>query len=46
MKYHRRTEEENEKAGGIWTKGHTDFGSMTLLSSLVVAMDLQEVVIG
>ncbi|KAJ5169353.1 Oxoglutarate/iron-dependent dioxygenase [Penicillium coprophilum] len=31
MKYHRRTDEENEKAKGIWIKGHTDFGSLTLL---------------
>ncbi|KAJ5478284.1 Oxoglutarate/iron-dependent dioxygenase [Penicillium desertorum] len=37
MKYHRRTEEENEKAGGFWTKGHTDFGSMTLLFRQPVA---------
>lgn len=37
MKYHRRTEEENNKAGGIWSKGHTDFGSLTLLFRQPVA---------
>ena len=37
MKYHRRSEEENEKAGGIWSKGHTDFGSLTLLFRQPVA---------
>ncbi|CAG8159763.1 unnamed protein product [Penicillium salamii] len=37
MKYHRRTEEENEKSTGIWSKGHTDFGSLTLLFRQPVA---------
>ncbi|KAL2862501.1 putative oxidoreductase, 2OG-Fe(II) oxygenase family [Aspergillus lucknowensis] len=37
MKYHRRTAEENDKAGGIWSKGHTDFGSLTLLFRQPVA---------
>jgi isopenicillin N synthase-like dioxygenase len=37
MKYHRRTQEENEKAAGIWSKGHTDFGSLTLLFRQPVA---------
>lgn len=37
MKYHRRTDSENEKAGGIWSKGHTDFGSLTLLFRQPVA---------
>ncbi|KAJ5162109.1 hypothetical protein N7492_007501 [Penicillium capsulatum] len=31
MKYHRRSDEENAKADGVWSKGHTDFGSLTLL---------------
>lgn len=31
MKYHKRTKEENEKLGNVWVKGHTDFGSLTLL---------------
>ncbi|OQD86073.1 hypothetical protein PENANT_c008G04769 [Penicillium antarcticum] len=37
MKYHRRSEEENERAAGIWSKGHTDFGSLTLLFRQPVA---------
>lgn len=37
MKYHRRSEEENEKLGNIWSKGHTDFGSLTLLFRQPVA---------
>lgn len=37
MKYHRRTDEENEKLGNIWSKGHTDFGSLTLLFRQPVA---------
>ncbi|KAF4771022.1 hypothetical protein HAV15_012574 [Penicillium sp. str.  len=37
MKYHQRTAEENEKAAGIWSKGHTDFGSLTLLFRQPVA---------
>lgn len=31
MKYHTRTKEENEKSRNVWVKGHTDFGSLTLL---------------
>ncbi|RAL61058.1 hypothetical protein DID88_010399 [Monilinia fructigena] len=31
MKYHTRTKEDNEKSGNVWVKGHTDFGSLTLL---------------
>jgi isopenicillin N synthase-like dioxygenase len=37
MKYSRRTAEENDKASGIWSKGHTDFGSLTLLFRQPVA---------
>ncbi|KAL3442282.1 hypothetical protein BJX65DRAFT_321614 [Aspergillus insuetus] len=37
MKYNRRTAEENAKASGIWSKGHTDFGSLTLLFRQPVA---------
>ncbi|KAL2812268.1 hypothetical protein BJX63DRAFT_432711 [Aspergillus granulosus] len=37
MKYHKRSAEENEKASGIWSKGHTDFGSLTLLFRQPVA---------
>ncbi|KAI0852785.1 Clavaminate synthase-like protein [Daldinia vernicosa] len=31
MKYHHRTEEQNKTLGNVWVKGHTDFGSLTLL---------------
>jgi isopenicillin N synthase-like dioxygenase len=31
MKYHRRTDEENAALNNVWAKGHTDFGSLTLL---------------
>ncbi|OTA99785.1 hypothetical protein M426DRAFT_268787 [Hypoxylon sp. CI-4A] len=31
MKYHRRTEEQNRLLDNVWSKGHTDFGSLTLL---------------
>jgi isopenicillin N synthase-like dioxygenase len=31
MKYHSRTPEQNEALENIWLKGHTDFGSLTLL---------------
>jgi isopenicillin N synthase-like dioxygenase len=31
MKYHRRTPEENAQLDNVWVKGHTDFGSLTLL---------------
>lgn len=31
MKYHPRTPEENAALDNVWAKGHTDFGSLTLL---------------
>ncbi|KAK6444905.1 hypothetical protein FP744_10001153 [Trichoderma asperellum] len=31
MKYHPRSEEENQALDNVWVKGHTDFGSLTLL---------------
>lgn len=37
MKYHRRTTEENQQLGNVWVKGHTDFGSLTLLFRQPVA---------
>ncbi|TQS32193.1 hypothetical protein Golomagni_07500 [Golovinomyces magnicellulatus] len=37
MKYHHRTSEENQQLGNIWVKGHTDFGSLTLLFRQPVA---------
>ena len=37
MKYHARSSEENAKLGDTWVKGHTDFGSMTLLFRQPVA---------
>ncbi|KAM3477232.1 hypothetical protein MY5147_002834 [Beauveria neobassiana] len=37
MKYHRRTQQENEQLGNVWVKGHTDFGSLTLLFRQPVA---------
>ncbi|KUJ07573.1 Clavaminate synthase-like protein [Mollisia scopiformis] len=37
MKYHHRTAEENEKLNNVWVKGHTDFGSLTLLFRQPVA---------
>ena len=37
MKYHARDAATNEKLGGVWVKGHTDFGSVTLLSRQPVA---------
>lgn len=37
MKYHHRSDEENEKNAGVWVKGHTDFGSLTLLFRQPVA---------
>ncbi|KAF7555919.1 hypothetical protein G7Z17_g1796 [Cylindrodendrum hubeiense] len=37
MKYYKRTEEENEKLGGVWLKGHSDMGSLTLLFRQPVA---------
>ncbi|KAF2446408.1 2OG-Fe(II) oxygenase superfamily protein [Karstenula rhodostoma CBS 690.94] len=37
MKYHKRTREQNETLGNVWVKGHTDFGSLTLLFRQPVA---------
>jgi isopenicillin N synthase-like dioxygenase len=37
MKYDHRTQEINEKLQNIWVKGHTDFGSLTLLFRQPVA---------
>jgi isopenicillin N synthase-like dioxygenase len=37
MKYHARTPEVNEKLNNVWVKGHTDFGSLTLLFRQPVA---------
>ncbi|KAL3427554.1 flavonol synthase [Phlyctema vagabunda] len=37
MKYHHRSPEENKELGGVWVKGHTDFGSLTLLFRQPVA---------
>ncbi|KAI3332148.1 Clavaminate synthase-like protein [Xylariaceae sp. AK1471] len=37
MKYHRRTPEQNKALENIWVKGHTDFGSLTLLFRQPVA---------
>ena len=37
MKYLRRSEEENKKLGGVWLKGHSDMGSLTLLFRQPVA---------
>lgn len=37
MKYHRRSAEVNEQLNGVWSKGHTDFGSLTLLFRQPVA---------
>jgi isopenicillin N synthase-like dioxygenase len=37
MKYHKRTAEQNETLGNVWVKGHTDFGSLTLLFRQPVA---------
>ncbi|KAK5082348.1 hypothetical protein LTR05_007494 [Lithohypha guttulata] len=31
MKYHKKTAEENAQIDNVWVKGHTDFGSLTLL---------------
>lgn len=31
MKYHARTSEQNQALDNIWPKGHSDFGSLTLL---------------
>jgi isopenicillin N synthase-like dioxygenase len=37
MKYYPRTEEEEAQSDGVWLKGHTDFGSLTLLYSQPVS---------
>ncbi|KAI1166587.1 Clavaminate synthase-like protein [Nemania serpens] len=37
MKYHHRTAEQNQALENIWVKGHTDFGSLTLLFRQPVA---------
>ncbi|KAI0126840.1 hypothetical protein BJ170DRAFT_707976 [Xylariales sp. AK1849] len=37
MKYHHRTPEQNKILENIWVKGHTDFGSLTLLFRQPVA---------
>ncbi|KAF4125517.1 Isopenicillin N synthase [Geosmithia morbida] len=37
MKYHARDAETNAKLDNVWVKGHTDFGSMTLLFRQPVA---------
>ncbi|KAG6853338.1 hypothetical protein C0991_005165 [Blastosporella zonata] len=37
LRYYPRSEEEEKKTGGLWFKGHTDFGSMTLLWSQPVS---------
>lgn len=37
MKYHARTAAQNRALDGVWVKGHTDFGSLTLLFRQPVA---------
>ncbi|OCH86740.1 Clavaminate synthase-like protein [Obba rivulosa] len=37
MKYYPRSEEEEEKTKNVWLKGHTDFGTVTILWSQPVA---------
>jgi isopenicillin N synthase-like dioxygenase len=37
MKYHSRPADVNAQLGGVWVKGHTDFGSLTLLFRQPVA---------
>ncbi|KAI0173796.1 putative 1-aminocyclopropane-1-carboxylate oxidase [Pestalotiopsis sp. NC0098] len=37
MKYYKRSEDENQKLGGVWLKGHSDMGSLTLLFRQPVA---------
>ncbi|KAF8153283.1 Clavaminate synthase-like protein [Crassisporium funariophilum] len=37
MKYYPRTEEEEIKTKNVWLKGHTDFGTITILYSQPVA---------
>ncbi|EPE09966.1 2og-fe oxygenase family [Ophiostoma piceae UAMH 11346] len=37
MKYHRRSADDNARLDNVWVKGHTDFGSLTLLFRQPVA---------
>jgi isopenicillin N synthase-like dioxygenase len=37
MKYHHRTDTENKTLDHVWVKGHTDYGSLTLLFRQPVA---------
>ncbi|PFH51141.1 hypothetical protein AMATHDRAFT_59632 [Amanita thiersii Skay4041] len=37
MKYYPRSQEEEEKTQNVWLKGHTDFGTITILYSQPVA---------
>ncbi|KAK0481267.1 hypothetical protein IW261DRAFT_1397135 [Armillaria novae-zelandiae] len=37
MKYYPRSAEDEEKAKNVWLKGHTDFGTMTILYSQPVS---------
>ncbi|KAF9460593.1 hypothetical protein BDZ94DRAFT_1222828 [Collybia nuda] len=37
MKYYPRTEEDEQKTKNVWLKGHTDFGSLTMLWSQPVS---------
>ncbi|KAF9873049.1 2og-fe oxygenase [Colletotrichum karsti] len=37
MKYYARSEDENKKLDGVWLKGHSDMGSLTLLFRQPVA---------
>lgn len=42
IKYYPRTEEEETKTKNVWLKGHTDFGSITILwSQPVAALQIQ-----
>ncbi|KAK0629504.1 hypothetical protein B0T17DRAFT_486432 [Bombardia bombarda] len=46
MYYHRRTPEENAALNNVWVKGHTDFGSLTLLfRQPVAALQVRSVVV-
>lgn len=37
MKYHPREKEEDDRVENTWARGHTDFGSLTLLYNQVVS---------